>query len=91
MLRPEHTLELSLRGAADAVLPEDRSVVDKGQPQLGLEVKVLPAACSHRWVEHVGNIKGHPQGHEGLDQVQYLQARRESQCSTHYFVYCLPH
>lgn len=47
MLNPAHTLELGLRGAADAVLPEDRSVVDKGQPQLGLQVKVLPAACSH--------------------------------------------
>lgn len=48
ILTLEHTLELSLWGAADAVLPEDCSVVDKRQPQLRLQVKVLPAARSHR-------------------------------------------
>lgn len=48
ILTLEHTLELSLWGAADAILPQDRGVVDKGQPQLRLQVKVLPPARSHR-------------------------------------------
>lgn len=66
------TLELGLRRAADAVPPQDGGVVHKSQPQLGLEVKMLPAAGPHGRVEHVGHVERHPQRHVGLDQVQYL-------------------
>ncbi|KAG7258339.1 hypothetical protein CRUP_003300, partial [Coryphaenoides rupestris] len=59
--RPLLTLELGLRWAPDAVPPEDGRVVDEGEPQLRLQVKVLPAAAAHRRVEDVGDVQGHPQ------------------------------
>ena len=69
---PLLTLELCLRWAADAVLPQDGRVVDEGEPQLGLQVEVLPAPGAHGRVEDVGHVQRHPQGHVGLHQVQHL-------------------
>lgn len=66
------TLQLCLRWAADPVLPQDGRVVGEGEAQLGLQVKVLPAADAHRRVEHVGDVEGHAQRHIGLHQVQHL-------------------
>lgn len=66
------TLQLGLRRAADAILPEDGRVVHEREAQLWLQVKVLPAAGSHGGVEHIRYVKGHTQGHVGLDQVKHL-------------------
>lgn len=68
----ELTLQLSLWGAADAVLPQNCCIVHESEAQLGLKVKVLPAASSHGGVEYIWYIKRHTQSHVGLDQVQHL-------------------
>lgn len=73
----ELTLQFGLRGAADAVLPENGSVVHESEPQLWLQVEVLPATGSHGRVEHVRHVQRHAQGHVGLDQVKHLQGRFE--------------
>lgn len=49
-------LQLCLWGAADAILPQDGSVVHECEPQLGLQVKVLPVAGTHRRMEHIGYV-----------------------------------
>ena len=70
-----HTLELRLRRASDTVLPEDGGVIHERELEFRLQVEVLPAAAAHRRVEHVGDVKGHPQRHVRLDQVQDLGGR----------------
>ncbi len=72
MLSRELTLQLGLRGAADAILPENGRVVHESEAQLWLQVKVLPAAGSHGGVEHIRHVERHTQGHVGLDQVKNL-------------------
>lgn len=49
----ELTLQLCLWGAADAILPQNCCIVHESEAQLGLKVKVLPAASSHGGVEHI--------------------------------------
>lgn len=74
------TLQLGLRWAADAVSPQDGRVIDKGKPELGLQVKVLPASSAHRRVEHVGHVQRHAQSHVRLHQVQHLQQAKIINC-----------
>lgn len=69
------TLQLGLRGAADALRPENGRVVHESQAKLWLQVKVLPATGSHGRVEHVWHVKRHTQSHVGLDQIQHLRGR----------------
>lgn len=68
----ELTLQLSLWGAADAILPQNCCIVHKREAQLCLQVKVLPAASSHGGVENIRHVKRHTQSHVGLDEVQHL-------------------
>lgn len=69
------TLQLGLRWAADTVLPQNSRVVHECEPQLRLQVKVLPAAHSHRGVEHVGHVERNAQRHVGLHQVENLDRK----------------
>ena len=79
MFGSECTLQFCLWRAADALLPQDGGVVDEGELELGLQVKVLPAAHGHGGVEHVGDKEGHAQGDVGLHQVQHLEVERQGQ------------
>lgn len=70
------TLELCLRWAPDAVLPQDGSVIHKSQPELRLQVKVLPTSYAHRRVENIGDVQGDPQCDIGLYEVENLQKEK---------------
>lgn len=66
-------MEFILRRAAYAVPPQDGSVVNKSEPQLRLQIKVLPSSRSHRGMENIGHMERYSQGHIRLDQIQHLQ------------------
>ena len=68
------TLQLSLRWTADAILPQDGRVVHKGELQLRLQVKVLPAPHGHGRVEDVGHVERDAQRNVRLHQVQHLRS-----------------
>lgn len=70
-----HTLQLGLWWAANAILPENGCVIHKGELELRLQVKVLPASNSHRGVEDVGHKERNTHSDVGLDQVQDLSGR----------------
>lgn len=66
------TLELCFRWAADPILPQDGSVIHKSQPELGLQVEMLPAPDAHRRVENVRDVQRDSQRDIGLHQVENL-------------------
>lgn len=73
-------MQLGLRWAADAFLPQDGSVIHKGELELRLQVKVLPSTHSHRRVEDVGHKERDTEGDVGLDQIQNLHFRKKNNC-----------
>ena len=75
--RRGRTLQLRLRRAADAVLPQNSRIVHEGEFELGLQVEMLPASHSHGRVEDVGHEERDTQGDVGLDEVQHLNKREE--------------
>lgn len=66
-------MKFSFWGAANPVLPQNSCIIHKGEFELRLQVKVLPASDSHRGVEDIGHKQRYPQGDIGLDQVQDLK------------------
>ena len=62
---------------ADAILPEDWSVIDKGQLELWHEVVMEPATACHRGVEHVWHEQRHTHRNVRLLQVQNLVRVRQ--------------
>ena len=62
---------------ADAILPEDWSVIDKGQLELWHEVIMEPATACHRGVEHIWHEQWHTHRNVRLLQVQNLVRVRQ--------------
>lgn len=60
------------------MVPQDGSVVHECEPELGLQVEMLPASHAHGGVEHVGNIQRNSKGHVGLHEVEDLKQANHS-------------
>ena len=68
----------------NAILPEDGGVIDKGQLETGLLVKVGPAVGADRGVEDEGDVGRDAHADVGLHQIQDLHRKNGmiDDCST---------